>query len=478
MLGEAAGPGTAVALLVAGSAGVLVAGLVPSPTLRVVLAVVAFALLGTAVMQRALDGLARSPLAVAIDERASGRIVATLVDDPDAARFDASALVRVQRRRVLVTASGDVAGHLRLLSAGESAVLRGWFAPLEGFDERWRWKHAVGAFHATDLVGVGPAHAPLDQIANQARALVLAGSEHLAPTDACAPRRLPPRRHARRARRAHRAVPRRRPHAPHRRVGGERRVRVGVGCAAAAAARAARPGGRGVGGVGVLRHDDPVGAVGAAGDHDGGGGAGGRVPGASDRRPQGARVGGDGAAARGPVPPPPGGVPPVVRGEPGHHGAGPTDHRPVARSRRGCATCSGSPWPRRSASLPSSSPCSVRCHWSRSRPISSRCRWLHRSRCGGSPPGCSGASTRPVSPAIPRVLELPTVGLLHALIAVADVASRVPFAVDGRAAWGLLALGALLTAADRARRRRRHERSDREPGTPARNGAGAERPGT
>ena len=33
--------------------------------------------------------------------------------------------------------------------------------------------------------------------------------------------------------------------------------------------------------------------------------------------------------------------------------------------------------------------------------------------------------------------------LLHALIAVADVASRVPVAVDGRAAWGLIALGAL-----------------------------------
>jgi predicted membrane metal-binding protein len=72
--------------------------------------------------------------------------------------------------------------------------------------------------------------------------------------------------------------------------------------------------------------------------------------------------------------------------------------------------------------------------------------------------GVVGGLARPVSPAIPRLFELPTVGLLHALIAVADVASRVPFAIDGRAAWGLVALGALLAAAHRARRLRSHAR--------------------
>ncbi|MGZ4193023.1 MAG: ComEC/Rec2 family competence protein [Solirubrobacteraceae bacterium] len=72
--------------------------------------------------------------------------------------------------------------------------------------------------------------------------------------------------------------------------------------------------------------------------------------------------------------------------------------------------------------------------------------------------GVVGGLSRPVSPAIPRLLELPTVGLLHALIAVADLASRVPVAVDGRAAWGVVALGALGAAAYRARRLRTHER--------------------
>jgi competence protein ComEC len=69
--------------------------------------------------------------------------------------------------------------------------------------------------------------------------------------------------------------------------------------------------------------------------------------------------------------------------------------------------------------------------------------------------GVLGGLARPVSPAIPRLLELPTVGLLHALLSVADLAARVPVAIDGRAAWGVLAFGALLAAAHRARRLRR-----------------------
>jgi competence protein ComEC len=68
--------------------------------------------------------------------------------------------------------------------------------------------------------------------------------------------------------------------------------------------------------------------------------------------------------------------------------------------------------------------------------------------------GVAGGLARPLSPAIPRLLELPTVGLLHALIAVADLASRVPVAVDGRAAWGLVAVSALAAAGYRARRLR------------------------
>jgi competence protein ComEC len=69
--------------------------------------------------------------------------------------------------------------------------------------------------------------------------------------------------------------------------------------------------------------------------------------------------------------------------------------------------------------------------------------------------GVVGGVARPLSPAIPRVLELPTVGLLHALISVADLAARVPVEVDRRAAWGLIAVGALLAAVHHTRRLRR-----------------------
>ncbi|MDQ1429683.1 MAG: competence protein ComEC, partial [Actinomycetota bacterium] len=189
--GEAAGPGSASAVLVLGIGGVVAAAFLRASPLRLAVAIVAFALVGTAVMQRALHGLAASPLRDHIEQRTDARLVATLVDDPESSRFDARALVRVAEvsgrsaggRRVLVDASAVVAGHLRLLSAGEEVVLRGWFAPLEGFDTRWRWKHAVGGFHATDLLGVRRARTPLARAANDARALVLAGSEHLAPVD-------------------------------------------------------------------------------------------------------------------------------------------------------------------------------------------------------------------------------------------------------------------------------------------------------
>ena len=69
----------------------------------------------------------------------------------------------------------------------------------------------------------------------------------------------------------------------------------------------------------------------------------------------------------------------------------------------------------------------------------------------GSSPACVGGLARPLSPAIPRLLELPTVGLLHALIAVADLASRVPVAVDGRRGVGSGGRSAALAAARIAR---------------------------
>jgi competence protein ComEC len=132
-----------------------------------------------------------SPLTAAVETRASATARVTLLDDPDALRFAMDVLVRVDavdgrdagRRRVLLQASGDVAGRLRLLEAGDHAVVRGWFAPLEGFDTRWRWRHAVGSLHATALDSAERATAPMIRAANTARAAVLRGTSSLAPTD-------------------------------------------------------------------------------------------------------------------------------------------------------------------------------------------------------------------------------------------------------------------------------------------------------
>jgi competence protein ComEC len=59
------------------------------------------------------------------------------------------------------------------------------------------------------------------------------------------------------------------------------------------------------------------------------------------------------------------------------------------------------------------------------------------------------------APQVAALVQLPTEGLLHAIISVADVASRVPVAVDGRAVWGLVALAALAGAITRANPLRR-----------------------
>jgi competence protein ComEC len=72
--------------------------------------------------------------------------------------------------------------------------------------------------------------------------------------------------------------------------------------------------------------------------------------------------------------------------------------------------------------------------------------------------GVASSAIAPLSPIVPRILAVPTAALLHALLAVADVASRVPLAVDAR---GLVALGAALALAAAFRRARSLRRDAR-----------------
>src|SRR5262249_17937126 len=145
---------------------------------------------GHAFTGRALDGLAHSPLTVAVDGRDGGVIDATLVDDPVADRFATHVLARVHwfaperdatsrppagTRTVEVDASDDAAGRLGVLQAGDDVRLVGYFRPLDPCEARLRWRHAVGTFAAHDLTAVRGARGPLLRAANALRSRVLAG---------------------------------------------------------------------------------------------------------------------------------------------------------------------------------------------------------------------------------------------------------------------------------------------------------------
>jgi competence protein ComEC len=79
--------------------------------------------------------------------------------------------------------------------------------------------------------------------------------------------------------------------------------------------------------------------------------------------------------------------------------------------------------------------------------------------------GIAGGFVVTVVPQVTSLLALPTTALLHALRAIAAVASRVPVSIDGRGALAVIAFGCLAAAAMRSRNLRRDgdERRAREP---------------
>ena len=153
------------------------------------------ALLAAGSMQRALAGLDNT--AARLAARAGGAEVVArvrLTGDPRAGpaglrvtgRLEA---VRSRRRTgavagsVLVAARGDTAGRLRLLEAGESAVLAGRLRLPAGWERVWRWRHVAAVLDATDVLAAGPVRSPLLRLANGLRHLVLRGSDRLPATE-------------------------------------------------------------------------------------------------------------------------------------------------------------------------------------------------------------------------------------------------------------------------------------------------------
>jgi competence protein ComEC len=185
--GERAG-GSAAGVAVVLGAAALGAAWFTRPPGRTVLAAVACALLGFAAMARALDGQSASPLHAAIDARTFVTVHGTVVNDPSGPAYEADVLVRVdlggaRHRTVLARATGTEVSALRVVEAGDRVALRGRLAPLGSgsFDDRARWRHAVGRLDQVELLSLrGPRG--LFAAANGARALIFRGTKPLAST--------------------------------------------------------------------------------------------------------------------------------------------------------------------------------------------------------------------------------------------------------------------------------------------------------
>ena len=148
--GERSGTATANTALIVGAAALGAAWFTQSRRRRAV-AGIACALLGCAAMGRALDGQAHSPLRGAIERRESVTVRGEATEDPSGPSFAVSVLIRVDvgrgtQRTLLARASGDDVAALRVVEAGDHVVLAGRLAELGSgpYDDRARWRHAVG----------------------------------------------------------------------------------------------------------------------------------------------------------------------------------------------------------------------------------------------------------------------------------------------------------------------------------------------
>jgi competence protein ComEC len=184
--GEHLGAGSAPGALVLG-AGALGSASFLCGRVRIAVAATALALLGAAVMARALDGQRNSPLAAAIATREVTTLHGVLTSDPDGGRFVATVLARVSagtsHRTVLVSGSGADATRLRVLQAGDHVSLTGRVSPLRHThaDQRARWRHAVARLDQARLESLAPPTRLL-AIADGVRNVVLRGTSSLAPT--------------------------------------------------------------------------------------------------------------------------------------------------------------------------------------------------------------------------------------------------------------------------------------------------------
>jgi competence protein ComEC len=196
LVGDLRGPGSASELLAAAAVGVVALVLIRSSRARSLVFLLVLVAAGCALEQRALDGLTRGVVVEAARGRDEIVATASLLEDPSGTRWSTEALAAVvaeqipgtsrhppvdatERRTVLLAADGSAVGRLAVLAAGDRVELRGWLRPLDGFDERLRWRHAVARLDVLEVRAVTPSARPLDRVANAARGVVLAGTDLL-----------------------------------------------------------------------------------------------------------------------------------------------------------------------------------------------------------------------------------------------------------------------------------------------------------
>jgi competence protein ComEC len=186
LAGRHGGPRPATGALIVGVAALGAAWIVDGRA-RVAVAVIALALVGSAQMERALDGQVHSSLTRAIAREAPVTLSGVIADDPQSGRFDTDAFVRVPagrgHRTLFAVATGNDASRMRILEAGDRVVLTGRLGPLRPtrFDDRARWRHAIGRLNRTRVLALSPARGAV-RLANRLRDVVLRGATPLPPT--------------------------------------------------------------------------------------------------------------------------------------------------------------------------------------------------------------------------------------------------------------------------------------------------------
>lgn len=184
------GAGTARLLLAVAVGGLGAAFLGRGTRTSVGCMIVAMVCLGTALEQRALEGLDVSPLTVAARRHATGEVIMTLSEDPDGPRYQSTAIARVTTfagrdaggRSVLAVATGENLSALSALDAGDRIRARGTLEPLVGYATRSRWRHAVAQLRIDEMIAIARPDNPWYAVANVARRAVLRGTAVLTPT--------------------------------------------------------------------------------------------------------------------------------------------------------------------------------------------------------------------------------------------------------------------------------------------------------